>query len=226
MKWQRALTLAVLLSIAPLAVSLVSAGCGTDQSTRSSHTRVALKIYVDPVADFALRYDANRLTAPVRTPVYGAAKFAFIAGGASFRARASTVVLTDRNRTDRLGSEPGGLTITVVRASRAIQLPSATSFLRAERLFVWGLAPASYYLVGDLGSRKVESVTVNGLPGFRIATRWDDGKAIIYCLVRGREVFLLNSRATSNAWPSIARALNDAIRSFSLRSSQPMGSTG
>ena len=111
----------------------------------------------------------------------------------------------------------GGLSISATRALRPMVLPTLTRLREARGILFLHTDIKLQPIVGGPGTRIVSPCSLDGLPGFRVSGQWSGERFVMYAVVRGRIVYVINYRATTGSWPAIAPVFAAVVRSFRVR---------
>ena len=196
-------TLALVLALVGLTVSVAACGSGGGDSGSSSGGTTT---YTDDQYGFTMTYDSQFSEGE---PVEGAS-----AGGSPV----FDVVFADKQGTIIADRYVDAVEILVYELAREVK-PAEVPKLKAD---VQGVVDQ---LMTSASSATVvqplEGVTVNGVPGFRFKYTYTKGgtelTAVTYFLFKGKYEYEITAQTTSANWDALKGKLEAAVQSFTVK---------
>ena len=196
-------TLALVLALVGLAVSVAACGSGGGDSGSSSGGTTT---YTNDQYGFTMTYDSQFSEGE---PVEGAS-----AGGSPV----FDVVFADKQGTIIADRYVDAVEILVYELAREVK-PAEVPKLKAD---VQGVVDQ---LMTSASSATVvqplEGVTVNGVPGFRFKYTYTKGgtelTAVTYFLFKGKYEYEITAQTTSANWDALKGKLEAAVQSFTVK---------
>lgn len=206
-------------AIGAVVAILLLAGCssGTRITSQSASPNPHTKTYANRQFGFAISYDASRLTESVDTVDSGRGTYS---GPPPIPVDSILIDVLVKPAKDvqTAWDGPGGVQVSVERASRPITLPTLAGLRRSSKKYFLGdpLVPLASLHIAGLVVGQWQPFSLKGLRGFAIAYLTKGSHQVIYGLWNGKHFYVFQVGASKRAWPQIAATLTAVVQSLQV----------